>query len=199
MLKAIFFDFDGVLADTEPLHFEMFKQVLKDEGVTLSRHDYYEKYVGLDDRGCFEAVLSEHGRPAAPAVIGRMVERKSSLLLRQLQAARVVYPGIVEFVIAASRSYRLAIVSGALRHEIECILDAKSVRTDYRRARRSPREAQSRRLPAWAAAAQSAYGDCRLRLSRHRGHRRGHSGSPRRGHALPRDRQHISRRAAVCG
>ena len=131
MLKAIFFDFDGVLADTEPLHFEMFKQVLKDEGVTLSRHDYYEKYVGLDDRGCFEAVLSEHGRPAAPAVIGRMVERKSSLLLRQLQAARVVYPGIVEFVIAASRSYRLAIVSGALRHEIECILDAAGLRKAF--------------------------------------------------------------------
>jgi len=193
MLKAIFFDFDGVLADTEPLHFEMFKQVLKDEGVTLSRHDYYEKYVGLDDRGCFEAVLSEHGRPAAPAVIGRMVERKSSLLLRQLQAARVVYPGIVEFVIAASRSYRLAIVSGALRHEIECILDAAGLRKAFEQ------EARSRRLPAWAAAAQSAYGDCRLRLSRHRGHRRGHSGSPRRGHALPRDRQHISRRAAVCG
>ena len=126
MLKAIFFDFDGVLADTEPLHFEMFKQVLKDEGVTLSRHDYYEKYVGLDDRGCFEAVLSEHGRPAAPAVIGRMVERKSSLLLRQLQAARVVYPGIVEFVIAAFPEHLREIFR--LRKAFEQITAAQDVR-----------------------------------------------------------------------
>src|SRR5437867_13267034 len=101
MLKAIFFDFDGVLADTEPLHFERFKQVLKDSGGTLSRHDYYEKYVGLDDRGCFEAALSEHGRPAAPPVIGRRVERKSPLLLRRLQAGRVVSPGTVASAIGA--------------------------------------------------------------------------------------------------
>ena len=128
MLKAIIFDFDGVLADTEPLHFRMFQQVLQEEGLPLSERDYYEKYVGFDDRGCFHAVLSEHGRDAAPATIHRLVERKAAVMLGHLTTTRVVYPSAVEFVKNVAGRYRLAIVSGALRHEIELILKSAGMR-----------------------------------------------------------------------
>ncbi|MEK6695190.1 MAG: HAD hydrolase-like protein, partial [Nitrospirota bacterium] len=84
MLKAIIFDFDGVLADTEPLHFMMFQRVLQEEGLPLSEHDYYQKYVGFDDRGCFHAILSEHGRDTAPETIHRLVERKAAVMLGHL-------------------------------------------------------------------------------------------------------------------
>ena len=131
MLKAIIFDFDGVLADTEPLHFRMFQQVLQDEGLPLSEHDYYQKYVGFDDRGCFHAILSEHGRPAPPAAIQQLVERKAALMLGHLTTTRVVYPGAVEFVKNVAGRYRLAIVSGALRHEIELILKTAGMRDDF--------------------------------------------------------------------
>ena len=77
MLKAIIFDFDGVLADTEPLHFKMFQRVLHEEGLPLSEQDYYRKYVGLDDKGCFQAVLSSHGRLASPETVRHLVERKA--------------------------------------------------------------------------------------------------------------------------
>ena len=131
MLKAIIFDFDGVLADTEPLHFRMFQRVLQDEGLPLSEHDYYQKYVGFDDRGCFHAVLSAHGRPAPPAAIQQLVERKAMLMLGHLTTTRVVYPGAVEFVKNVAGRYRLAIVSGALRHEIELILKTAGMRDDF--------------------------------------------------------------------
>lgn len=131
MLKAIIFDFDGVLADTEPLHFRMFQRVLQEEGLTLSEHDYYQKYVGFDDRGCFHAILSEHGRPAPPETIQHLVERKAALMLGQITTTKVVYPGVVEFVKSVSNRYRLAIVSGALRHEIELILKAAGMRDDF--------------------------------------------------------------------
>ena len=131
MLKAIIFDFDGVLADTEPLHFRMFQRVLQDEGLPLSEHDYYQKYVGFDDRGCFHAILSEHGRPASPAAIQQLVERKAALMLGHLTATSVVYPGAVEFVKSIAGRYRLAIVSGALRHEIELILKTAGMRDDF--------------------------------------------------------------------
>lgn len=131
MLKAIIFDFDGVLADTEPLHFRMFRQVLQEEGLPLSEHDYYQKYVGFDDRGCFHAVLAEHGRPAPPATIQRLVERKAAVMLGQITTAKVVYPGVVEFVKSVAGRYRLAIVSGALRHEIELILKTAGLRDDF--------------------------------------------------------------------
>lgn len=131
MLKAIIFDFDGVLADTEPLHFRMFQQVLQDEGLPLSEHDYYQKYVGFDDKGCFHAVLSEHGRPVPSETIQQLVERKAALMLGHITTTRVVYPGVVEFVKNVAGHYRLAIVSGALRHEIELILKTAGMRDDF--------------------------------------------------------------------
>ena len=131
MLKAIIFDFDGVLADTEPLHFRMFQRVLQEEGLPLSERDYYQKYVGFDDRGCFHAILSEHGRPAQPETIQQLVERKAALMLGQITTTKVVYPGVVEFVKSVASRYRLAIVSGALRHEIELILKAAGMRDDF--------------------------------------------------------------------
>lgn len=131
MLKAIIFDFDGVLADTEPLHFRMFQQVLQEEGLPLSEHDYYQKYVGFDDRGCFHAILAEHGRLAPPETIQQLVERKAALMLGQITTTKVVYPGVVEFVKNVAGRYRLAIVSGALRHEIELILKTAGMRDDF--------------------------------------------------------------------
>ncbi len=131
MLKAIIFDFDGVLADTEPLHFTVFRQVLQDEGLPLSERDYYQKYVGFDDKGCFHAILSEHGRPVLSATIQQLVERKAALMLGHITTTRVVYPGVAEFVKNVAGRYRLAIVSGALRHEIELILKTAGLRDDF--------------------------------------------------------------------
>ena len=131
MLKAIIFDFDGVLADTEPLHFTMFRRVLQDEGLPLSERDYYQKYVGFDDKSCFHAILTEHGRPAPPETIQQLVERKATMMLEHLTTASVVYPGVVEFVKNVTGRHRLAIVSGALRHEIELILKTAGMRDDF--------------------------------------------------------------------
>jgi beta-phosphoglucomutase len=131
VLKAILFDFDGVLADTEPLHFRMFQQVLHEEGIPLSEDEYYQKYVGFDDRDCFHAILTEHGRSIAPETIDRLVARKAGMMLDHLKATPVVYPGIVELVKSAASRYRLAVVSGALRQEIEFILQTAGMRTDF--------------------------------------------------------------------
>ena len=50
-LKAIVFDFDGVIANSEPLHFRGYRDVLAEEGVTLTEPDYYARYLGFDDVG----------------------------------------------------------------------------------------------------------------------------------------------------
>jgi len=131
VLKAILFDFDGVLADTEPLHFRMFQQVLQEERIPLGEDEYYQKYVGFDDRDCFHAILAEHGRSIAPETIRRLVARKAVKMLDHLKVTPVVYPGIVEFVKSSASRYRLAVVSGALRQEIELILQTAGMRTDF--------------------------------------------------------------------
>jgi beta-phosphoglucomutase len=131
MLKAILFDFDGILVDTEPLHLQAFQKVLAEEGLPLSERDYYTKYVGLDDKGCFQAVLSENGRPATSETLRCLVDRKAGLFLTQLKTHLIVYPGIAEFVTMAAQRYRLAVVSGALRHEIEYSLEAAGIRRQF--------------------------------------------------------------------
>ena len=131
VLKVIMFDFDGVVVDTEPIHFMMFQRVLEEEGLPLSRRDYYDKYVGLDDKGCFHAVFTAHGRPAPAGTIQQLVERKAARLLEHIKTNLVFFPGVVEFITMAASRYRLAIVSGALRHEINYILDTAGIRKAF--------------------------------------------------------------------
>jgi beta-phosphoglucomutase-like phosphatase (HAD superfamily) len=72
-LRAVVFDFDGVIADSEPLHFEGFRRVLARQGVALSRSEYYEKYLGFDDAGAFRAVLADHGQAFDEARVAALV------------------------------------------------------------------------------------------------------------------------------
>ncbi len=44
MLRAVIFDFNGVLVDDEPIHLEMFQKVLHDEGLSLDPGEYYAHY-----------------------------------------------------------------------------------------------------------------------------------------------------------
>ena len=55
-LRAIVLDFDGVIANSEPLHFQAFRDVLAGEGVTLTEGDYYARYLGFDDVAAFQAM-----------------------------------------------------------------------------------------------------------------------------------------------
>ena len=55
-LQAIVFDFDGVIADSEPLHLRAFQKTLQEQGLELSTRDYYTHYLGYDDKGLFEAL-----------------------------------------------------------------------------------------------------------------------------------------------
>ena len=59
-LQAVIFDFDGVIADSEPLHLTAFQRALAEEGITLTASDYYSRYLGYDDVGMFEAVARDH-------------------------------------------------------------------------------------------------------------------------------------------
>ena len=62
MIQAVIFDFNGVLVDDEAVHFELFREVLAEEGVVITDRDYHERYLGYDDRGCFAAALGDAGQ-----------------------------------------------------------------------------------------------------------------------------------------
>jgi HAD superfamily hydrolase (TIGR01509 family) len=130
-LRAIIFDFDGVIADTEPLHFAGFRQTLADIGINLTQSDYYANYLGYDDRGCFITALAAHQRPADPSTLAQLMQRKSQAYLESVNNHLVIFPGVREFVRDAAATYPLAIASGALRHEIEVILEQAGLRKEF--------------------------------------------------------------------
>ena len=130
-LRALIFDFDGIIANTEPLHFASLRQTLKEIGIELTEAEYYADYLGYDDRGCFIAALTANGRPIDHATLSRLMKRKAVAYLESVKHHQVIFPGIPEFVRDAARSYPLAIASGALRHEIEYILEEAGLRKDF--------------------------------------------------------------------
>jgi len=131
MLKAIIFDFNGVIVDDEPLHLELFRRVLGEEGITLSDEDYHSKYLGYDDRGCFTAALADAGRAelaSDAAIIAELIERKAGYYRQTIEERMLLFPGAVELVKTLAGKFPLAIASGALREEIEIVLRRGKIR-----------------------------------------------------------------------
>ena len=130
-LRAIIFDFDGVIADTEPLHFAALQRVLADIDITLTEAEYYADYLGFDDRGCFLAALRAHRREAAPSLVGQLMDRKAHAYLAAIKDHLAIFPGVRELVQEAATHVPLAIASGALRNEIEVILEEAGLRKAF--------------------------------------------------------------------
>lgn len=121
MLRAILFDFNGVLVDDEPIHLEMFQRVLAEEGLGLTAEDYYRRYLGFDDRGCFAAVLAASGETVAVPRLMRLIARKAAYYQERVhESGYPLFPGAAELVErSAAAGLMLGVVSGALREEVD--------------------------------------------------------------------------------
>jgi beta-phosphoglucomutase len=117
-LKAIIFDFDGVLADSEPLHLRGFQTVLLERGIDLSEQDYTQSYVGLADQECFRAVLLAHKQTVPEHELHDLTRRKSAWMLQAIRSRDMLVAGTADFIKEVRRRYRLAVASCALRAEI---------------------------------------------------------------------------------
>lgn len=121
MLRAVLFDFNGVLVDDEPIHCELFLKVFAEEGVELTEKEYFAEYAGFDDRGAFGEMLRRAGEEAAPTRIARLIARKSAYYQERIRRDGFpFFPGAADLVRgAADRGWTLGVVSGALHDEVE--------------------------------------------------------------------------------
>ncbi len=122
-LRAVIFDFDGVLADAEPLHFRSLAAVLGDEGIQLSEEEYRARYIVLDDRKAIEAAFRDAGRALPELAMSALIARKSDCFEALLDDGVPLFPGVAETVRALGEVLPLAIASSALRGEIVAILE----------------------------------------------------------------------------
>ena len=126
-LQAIVFDFDGVIADSEPLHLKAFQQALAEEGMSLTAGEYFARYLGYDDVGMFEALARDRGLAMSDRHITALVALKGARLQAMLNGGRLLFPGAEGFIRTAAAAVPIAIVSGALRHEIVEIIDGAGI------------------------------------------------------------------------
>jgi HAD superfamily hydrolase (TIGR01509 family) len=132
MHRAILFDFNGVIINDEPQHCEALIATLATYGYRLDREGYYREYLGFDDRECFRFTFERMGRTPDPTLISEAIERKAAMYERAIRASMELVPGSAEFIqAAAAEGYRLAVVSGALRREIELVLAEAGLREHF--------------------------------------------------------------------
>jgi len=123
MLEGIVLDFDGVIADSEPLHFRTFREVLSAERIDLTEADYYARYLGFSDADAFRMIGRTAGRSWSDELVATLIARKAARLEELERDTSVLFPGAERFIHDASALVPLAIASGALRAEIVRVLN----------------------------------------------------------------------------
>lgn len=122
MNTAVVFDFDGVLADSEPLHLAACQEVFASVGITLTREEYYARYLGYDDETMFRVLAQDRGWVPDAAQVNGLIAEKARVFDEIIDRTDVLFPGAADCIERLAREFPLAIASGALRHEIEMIL-----------------------------------------------------------------------------
>lgn len=132
MIRAVIFDFDGVLADSERLHLRVYQELLAPNGINLTKELYCERYLGLDDEGVFGQVTSDYGLMLGDEEIELLIKEKTARFERLVTGSNVLYAPAADCVRRLSSAWPLGIASGALRHEIELILRGGGLLASFR-------------------------------------------------------------------
>lgn len=122
-LRAVVFDFDGVLVDTEPIHWQAFRRVVGEVGIDLSWSTYQQQYMGFDDRDAFSAIFSDAGRRLRPEDLSALIHEKARIFQELAAEGVSLYPGVLQLICRLRADVPLALCSGALRTDVEPILE----------------------------------------------------------------------------
>ncbi len=126
--RAAILDFNGVIAEDEPLLADLFDRLLQGFGRRLDRSRYFTELAGLDDLAIVRRLLADAGQPAdehaARAQLARKIAWYKEAVARELPVA----PHTIEFVRALAARVPLAVASGAVREEIEFVLERAGLR-----------------------------------------------------------------------
>ncbi|MHC4595164.1 MAG: HAD family hydrolase [Planctomycetota bacterium] len=130
MLKAVIFDFDGVITDSEILHLRSFNRVLAQQyGVEIETKAYYKDYLGLTDFECFSKVADERQLALDNQQLANLMKQKTQIFEELATAEGRIIEGVRDFLkMLEQNNILMAICSGAVLAEIELILEEARLR-----------------------------------------------------------------------
>lgn len=125
-LKAVLFDFNGVIINDEPIHQQLTEQILIEENLRPVPGEYREVCLGRSDRACLTELLTRRGRFVNENYLIQLMKRKTQAYQQQLEKLEnlPLYPGLEDLIFQlCAKKLQLAVVSGAMRSEIELVLN----------------------------------------------------------------------------
>jgi beta-phosphoglucomutase len=133
MLKAVLFDFNGVIINDEPIHRELINEILIGENLLPLGLEFGRICLGRSDRACLREVLASRGRSASEDYLTKLIDKKTRLYRQKLDelAELPLYADTIAFLKRVkNRQFPIGLVTGAIRSEVEIILERAAIR-DY--------------------------------------------------------------------
>jgi beta-phosphoglucomutase len=127
MLRAIIFDFNGVILLDEPYHFRAMSETMADYGVHISEQEYYRDYLPLDDHGALRAICRAHDLKLTESQRTEILTRKPRIYDRLMDNRYPFAEGVAGFVREAAGRFPLALASAATRREVHSALQAAEI------------------------------------------------------------------------
>ncbi|MBD1921342.1 HAD family phosphatase [Microcoleus sp. FACHB-831] len=125
-LKAVLFDFNGVIINDEPLHRELINEILIAENLRFNPAEYQQFCLGRSDRACLRDLLANRGRVVSDSYLTQLISRKAQAYEQKLESVEKlpIYPGLDDLIFKIrAAQVKIAVVSGALRSEVELVLN----------------------------------------------------------------------------
>ena len=126
MIKAIFFDFNGVIIDDETIQMKAYQEVLRGHDIELTEEWYFDA-LGMDDRTFVRAMFERAKKPLNEAVWTSVLQAKTEAHRLAIQDQLPLFPGVLTFLKNTSRHFSLGLVSMANKVEVGYVFQRASL------------------------------------------------------------------------
>jgi HAD superfamily hydrolase (TIGR01509 family) len=122
MIKAIFFDFNGVIIDDEPIQLKAYAEVLRGHDINLTEEMYFSG-LGMDDRTFVRAMFAKVGKTVSDPLVREVIESKTKVHREVIKDELPLFPGVLTFLKETSRHFALGLVSMANQKEVNYVFE----------------------------------------------------------------------------
>src|ERR1051325_9983715 len=122
MIKAVFFDFNGVIIDDENIQMKAYQEVLRGHQIDLTE-ELYLGALGMSDKVFVQSMFEHAKKPLTDPVLAPVLRAKADLHRQMIEDELPLFPGVLTFLKAASRHFSLGLVSMADKAEVGYVFE----------------------------------------------------------------------------